>query len=174
LDRVQVPRTALLLLVVLAGCRHVSVTAQPSALARHSREFAAAGWARVDVEQGGTTVVNADDHVVYTIPGNQKSRLWGLVKTGRPDQTAEVTVGTFVAGCAAGSPDCLAQRATGSLTVGTRRELDPGKLGIFLFGALGAIVGTACLAICDRPDGWAYAGTAIGYGVMITPLFTVY
>ena len=161
-------------MALAAACRHVAVTAQPAALARRGADFAAVGWARVEVEQGGVATVNADDHVVYTIPGNQQSHLWGLVKTGRPDETREVTVGTFVAGCATGDRGCIARSATGSIHVGTRRELDPGLLAIFAFGALGAIVGTTCIAICDRPGNAAYVGTALGYGVMIAPVLTVY
>lgn len=162
--------------LALAGCSHVAVFAQPQAIASHATEFSGRGYARVELEQGGTLGVGASDLVDVTIPGNEKSYLWGLVKTGTPDQSQQITVDTLVAGCGPDRPggDCLAARVRGPIRIGMRRQLDPAQLGIGVFGALGAIVGTTCLAICSRHSDWEYVGTALGYVVMIVPLTTVF
>ena len=160
---------------MLVGCRHVPVYATAPELARHREQFAITGFARVNVEQGGTHSVAAVDRVVVTIPGNQRSHLWGFVRTGRPTQVEEVTIGTLVSGCDADArgADCLAARVQGMLRVGKRRELDPAMLGVGAFGALGVVVGGTCLAICNEPNVWAYVGTAIATVVMLVPLATV-
>ncbi|MDB4954820.1 MAG: hypothetical protein JWO36_2389 [Myxococcales bacterium] len=163
-------------MLALAGCTHVAVYAQPPAIARHRAELAAGGYARIDVEQGGTVTVAADDLVNITIPGNERSHLWGLVKTGTPDEVMQVTLGSFVSGCDGDGVGeaCLAARASGPIRVGMRREIDPAKLGIGLFGLLATVVGSVCLATCSNRTGWSAVGTAIGAGVMIYPLTTVY
>ena len=100
----------------------------------------------------------------------------GLIKTGTPDQVEELSVGSLVAGCGPDrrGGDCIAARARSAIRVGTQRWLDPQLLGVGLFGALVAVVGTTCLAICSNRSGWAYVGTAVGYVVMFVrdhPLF---
>lgn len=161
---------------VASAAADVAVFAQPQAIANHAAELRGDGHAQVEVEQGGTVTVSVDDPVSITIPGDERSHLWGLIKTGTPDQVEDLTVGTLVAGCGpdrAGG-DCIAARARGPIRVGTQRRLDPGLLGIGLFGALGAVVGTTCLAICSNRGGWAYVGTAVGYVVMFVPLATTF
>jgi hypothetical protein len=162
--------------VALAGCAHVTVFAQPQAIASHAVALRGAGTAQVEVEQGGTVAVATGDLVDVTIPGDEQSHLWGLFTTGTPDQTQKLPVGTLVAGCGPDRPggDCLAARVRGPIRIGTQRRLDPAQLGIGLFGALTAVVGTTCLAICSRRSDWAYVGTALGYVVMIVPLTTVF
>jgi hypothetical protein len=163
--------------LALAGCSHTLAFAQPQALAKHATEFRSGnGYARVEVEDGGTAVVAADYVVDVTIPGNEESHLWGLVRTGVPDQTNQVSVGTLVAGCGPDRPggDCLAARVRGPIRVGMQRRLDPALFAIGLFGALGAAVGTTCLMTCRDHNPWAYVGTGIGYVAMIVPLSTVF
>lgn len=172
----HVTRTILCAAVVLSGCAHVAVFARPDAIARHAGELATRGNARVEVEQGGTVSVSVDDPIVVTLPGNERSYAWGLIKVGDPDQTQELSVGSFVAGCGpdGGGPDCMASRVRDSIRVGTQRHLDPRGLGIGLFGALAAVVGSVCLATCSSRSNWAYVGTGIGIATMVVPLSTVF
>ena len=165
-----------LVFVALAGCTHFDATAQPTTIARHGPELRAAGYARVEVEQGGTVSVAADDLVVVTLPGTERSHLWGLVKTGTPDETQKLTLGNFVAGCTAEGrgPDCMAARARGSIRVGRGRRLDPMGLGIGLFGLATTVVGFTCLAVCSTHGTAAYVGTGLGVVVMLVPLATVF
>ena len=167
-------RALVVAVVALAGCAHVTAFAQPQAIVDHAREFRGAGYAQVDVEEGGTIPVAADTVLDVTIPGDEQHHLWGLITTGTPDRHEELTVGSFVAGCDQPGGDCMAAKVRGPIRVGEQRRLDPSLFGIGLFGAAAAIVGTACLAVCRHPDGWAYVGTGIGYVVMIVPLATVF
>jgi hypothetical protein len=163
-------------ILALAACAHLPVSTQSSVLVRHGDDFAGRGYAHVEVDEGGTVPVSADDHVVVTIPGNETSHLWGLIKTGTPDETREVTVGTFVAGCDRDGhgPDCLASRTRGPIRVGTQRRLDPKLLAIGLFGALATVVGITCLSTCSNLNGWAWVGTGIGVITFIVPMATIY
>lgn len=163
--------------VALSGCTHVAVFAQPDAIARHAGELATVGHARVEVEQGGTVSVFADDPIVVTIPGNQQSYAWGLITIGVPDETQKLSVGNFVAGCGpdASGPDCMASRVRGSIRVGTQRHLDPSGLAIGLFGAIATAVSTVCLTTsCSSRNSLAYVGTGIGVVTMAVPLSTVF
>ncbi len=160
------------LVVVLTACTHVSLSTQPTTLALHTSELAAGGHARVEVDQGGTAVVDAEDVVAITIPGNQRSHLWGLITTGTPDETRALTIRNLVAACPGN--DCLATRAVGTVKVGERRELDPARLGIGVFGAAATVASIACLAVCHDPGGWAYVGTGIAMTALIVPLSTVF
>jgi len=162
--------------LALAGCSHIAVFAQPQAIANHAAELRDTGHAQVEVEQGGTVAVSVDDAVSITIPGNERSHLWGLIKTGTPDQVETLSVGNLVAGCGPDRPDgdCIAARAHDPIRVGTQRRLDPELFGVGLFGALVAVVGTTCLAICNNRSDWAYVGTAVGYVVMFVPLTTTF
>jgi hypothetical protein len=162
-----------LALVFLAACTHTALYAQPSTLANHAAELAGDGRASVEVDQGGTAQVRADDLVEITLPGHQRSYLWGLVTVGQPGETRELTVRNLVAGCGQGG-DCLAERATGPVHVGTRRGVDPYKLAIGIFGALATVGASACLATCRDPGGWAWVGTGIATATMIAPLSTVF
>jgi hypothetical protein len=157
-----------LALVLVAACTHVSLSAQPSTLAEHAQEFAANGRARIEVDQGGTQVVSAEDVVAITIPGHQHSHLWGLITTGKPDETRELTIRNLVTGC----PECLASPT--SIHVGERRELDPARLGIGVFGAAATVASIACLAVCHDPGGWAYVGTGIAVTAFVVPLSTAF
>jgi hypothetical protein len=161
-----------LALVVLAACTHVPLSTEPSTLALHAPELAANGRARVEVDQGGTQVVDAEDVVAITLPGHQRSHLWGLVTTGRPDETRELTIRNLVAGCP--GDGCLATRAAGSIHVGERRRVDPARLGIGAFGAAATVASLACLAICHDPGGWAYVGTGLAVTAFVVPLSTVF
>lgn len=167
---------AIIAAVALSGCAHVAVFAQPDAIARHAGEFATRGHARVEVEQGGTVSVSTDDPIVITIPGDERSYAWGLIKVGVPDQTQKLSVGSFVAGCGpdGSGADCMASRTRGSIRVGTQRHLDPGGLAIGVFGAVATIIGSVCLATCSNHTGWAYVGTGIGVATMLVPLSTVF
>jgi hypothetical protein len=157
-----------LALMLVAACTHVSVSAQPSTLALHASELTASGHARVEVDQGGTQVVDAEDVVAVTIPGNLRSHLWGFVTTGKPDETRELTLRNLVTSCA----ECLTTHA--SIHVGERREVDPARLGIGVFGAAATVASLACLAVCRDPGGWAYVGTGIALTAFVVPLSTVF
>jgi hypothetical protein len=161
---------ALVIALTCVGCAHVPVTAQPVALANHADELTTTGHARVEVEQGGTQLVTADDVVSVVLPGHQKSHLWGLVKTGRPDESVTLTVRNLVAGC----PDCLATRATGHVDLGTRREIAPTYLAIGAFGAAAMVASFTCLAVCSNVGGWAYVGTGIATATFVVPLSTAF
>lgn len=148
---------ALLVTATLAGCRLVPVTARPSALSLRREELALAGFARVEVDQGGTIVVDAVQRI--DVIGTDLVR-------------REVSIGELVAGCAgdAHGPSCRA----GPIRVGTRRELDTRQLVIGLFGLATTIVGVACLTICSDPDPSAAAGVALGVVTLAYPLSTVF
>jgi hypothetical protein len=161
-----------LALMLVAGCTHVPLSTQPSLLAVHAPELTANGHARVEVDQGGTQNVSAEDVVAITLPGNQRSHLWGLVTTGTPDETRELTIRNLVADCP--GDGCLASRAAGTIHVGERREVDPARLGIGLFGAAATVASFACLAVCHDPGGWAYVGTGIAVTAFVVPLSTVF
>jgi len=166
-----------LALLALAACTHQDVFARPRAIARHRPELMTKGFARVEVEQGGTFAIDSSERVAIVLPGNQKKHLWGLVKTGKPHQAIEVSIGELAANCDANGvgPDCLAAKITDEpLRVGSRAKLSGTELAIFLFGAAGFIVGVTCLSICSERGNAAYVGTAIGAGVMIQPLTTVF
>lgn len=156
------------LALVLAACTHVPLSAQPSALAAHAQEFTATGRARVEVDQGGTQVVRAEDVVAITIPGHQHSHLWGLVTTGTPDETRELTIRNLVTSC----PECLTSPT--AIHVGERREIDPARLGVGLFGAAATVASLACLAVCHHPGGWAYVGTGLAVTAFVVPLSTAF
>lgn len=157
--------------VFVAACTHVPLSTQPSTLALHASELGAKGHASVEVEQGGTTRVDADDVVAVTIPGTAHHYLWGLVSTGTPDETRSLSIGSLVTGCPG---DCLAEHAVGDVEVGTRRKLDPTRLGIGLFGAVATVASVACLAVCNHPGGGAYLGTGLALTTVIVPLSTVF
>lgn len=154
--------------MLVAACTHVPLSAQPSAFALHAPELSANGRARIEVDQGGTQLVDAEDVVAVTIPGNQRSHLWGLITTGRPDETRELTIRNMVTSC----PECLATHT--SIHVGERRHLDPARLGIGVFGAAATVASLACLAVCHDPGGWAYVGTGIAVTTFVVPLSTVF
>src|SRR5262245_38266617 len=137
-------RPACLAVLALAGCVHEAVSAEPRLIAAHREQLMAKGHARIPVIEGGTFAVDASERVVVRIPGNQRTHLWGLVKTGRPDATIEASIGELVANCGpdGAGPDCMAARASGQVRVGTRSRLDPKGLAIFLFGAAGLTVGS--------------------------------
>ena len=160
------------LVVVLAACAHVPVSTQPSTLALHAPELTANGRARIEVDQGGTQLVDAEDVVAITIPGNQRSHLWGLITTGKPDETRSLTIRNLVSACPGN--DCLATRAVGTIKVGERRQLDPARLGIGIFGAGATVASLACLSVCHDPGGWAYVGTVIALTTLIVPLSTTF
>jgi hypothetical protein len=164
------------LVVATAGCQHLVVTAQPATLARHAGELSSTGRARVEVDQGGTISVGADDPVMVTFPGNEHSYLWGFVKTGTPDETRRLTIASLVAGCGpeGHGPNCLASHAGGAIRVGTQRRLDLTKLAFGVFGAVATVVGTTCLAVCSNVNGWAWVGTGLGIVTFVVPLSTVY
>ena len=161
-----------LALAVLAGCTHSAVSAQPSALAAHAPELAAGGRARVDVDQGGTTVVDPEDVVAVVIPGNERHHLWGLITTGTPDETRQLTVRNLVTGCP--GADCLADHVRGPIRVGTRSHVDAARVGIGTFGAAATVASFACLAECHDPGGWAYVGAALALTTLIVPLSTAF
>jgi hypothetical protein len=164
-------------LLALAACTHQDVFARPRTIARHRRELAAKGFARVEVEQGGTFAVDASERVAIVIPGNQKKHLWGLVKTGKPHKSIEVSLGQLAANCDADGlgPDCLAAKITDEpLRVGSRAKVSGTELAIFLFGAATFVTGIVCLSVCSERGNAAFVGTAIGAGVMIQPLTTVF
>lgn len=163
-------RRLALLLTACTACTSVSLTAQPSTFALHAPELAAGGRARVEVDQGGTTSVDADDVVAVVLPGNQRRHLWGLVTTGKPDETRVLTIRNFVSACP--GTDCLATRAVGAVKLGERKELAPARLGIGLFGAAATVASIACLAACHHPGDWAYVGTGIAVATLIIPLST--
>jgi hypothetical protein len=138
--------------LALAGCSHIAVFAQPPAIANHATELRSAGHAQVEVEQGGTVAVSVDDVVNITIPGDEGSHLWGLVKIGTPVGWRRSAPERWSPAAAPTGPVATASRpARGPIRVGTQRRLDPGLLGIGLFGALGAVVA--------RPA-WRSAATA--------------
>lgn len=145
---------------------------QPSTLAHHAPELAASGRARVEVEQGGTAVVDAEDVIAVVIPGNERQHLWGLVTTGHPDETRALTIRNLVAGCP--GPDCLAERARGPIRVGTRTAVDPARVGIGAFGAAATVGAFACIAECNDPGGWAYVGAVLALATMIVPLASAF
>ena len=142
------------------------------ALATHAPDLAATGHARVEVEQGGTAVVDAEDVIAITIPGNEHHHLWGLVTTGHPDETRQLTIRNLVAGCP--GPDCLAERARGPVLVGTRKALDPARAGIGVFGAAATLGAFTCIAECHEPGGWAYVGAVLALTTMIVPLASAF
>lgn len=159
-----------MLLVCVAACAHVPVTAQPATLVAHAGEFRAQGYARVEVDQGGTAAVSGETVITIDVPGNERSHLWGLVKTGHPDQIEPMTIANFVAGC----PACVATRAQGPIHVGERRELDGRLLALGLFGAAATAGSITCLAECTNPGGWAYVGTVLAAIVMLVPLASTF
>jgi len=161
-----------LALLPLAACTRTALWSQPSALATHAPELAATGHARVEVEQGGTAVVDAEDVIAITIPGNERHHLWGLVTTGHPDETRQLTIRNLVAGCP--GPDCLAERARGPILVGTRTAADPKRIGIGTFGAVATAGAFTCLAECHDPGGWAYVGAVLALATMIVPLASAF
>ncbi|MBV8759439.1 MAG: hypothetical protein JO257_19280 [Deltaproteobacteria bacterium] len=161
-----------LALVVLASCTHTAVFAQPNALVAHAPDFAAGGRAQVDVQEGGTTVVDPEDVVAVVVPGNEQHHLWGLITTGTPDETRQLTVRNLVAGCPGG--DCLAERVRGPIRVGTRSRLDATRAGIGAFGAAATVVSFACIAECRDPGGWAYVGAGLALTTLLVPLATVF
>jgi hypothetical protein len=110
------------------------------------------------------------------IPGDQESHLWGLVTTGRPDEIRELTVGSFLTGCArdATGADCLAARTHAPIAIGTQRRLDATTLVIGVFGAIATTIGITCLATCSNLNGWAWLGTGLGIATFVVPLSTVY
>ncbi len=164
---------ALATLVLLSSaCVHVDTFAQPTALARHGDDLRATGTARVEVEQGGTVAVGADDVVQVVFPGTEESHLWGLVKTGTPDAAQAVTIANLVARCApdASGRDCLAGRTRGPIRVGHRTRVDGARIGVGLFGAVATTGAITCLAVCTKPGVLAYVGAGIGALVMLVPL----
>jgi hypothetical protein len=165
-----------LALLAIAACTHVAVSTQPGVLARHHDDLSGRGYTRIEVDQGGTIPISADDHVAVTIPGNERSYAWGLIKTGTPDETREVTIGTLVAGCDRDGhgADCLAARTAGPIWVGTQRRFDGKLFAIGVFGALATAVGITCLATCSNLDGWAWVGTGIGIITFTVPMATIY
>ena len=162
-----------LLPVALAGCAHLPLSTEPSQIARHADEIEAHGAADVEVDQGGTERVLAEDVVSVTLPGNQRSHLWGLVTTGHPDETRTLTIRNLVSGCEGGRP-CLATRAVGPVDVGTRRALDPRRAWLGVFGAFATIASIVCLAKCRDPGGWAYVGTGLATATFLVPVSTVF
>jgi hypothetical protein len=166
-------RTAI---VALAACAHVPVSTQSSVLVHHHDDFAGRGYAQVEVDEGGTVPVSTDDHIVVTVPGNETSHLWGLIKTGTPDDTREVSVGTFIAGCDRDGhgPDCLAARTRGAINVGTQRRFDATRFAIGVFGAIATAVGVTCLATCSNHGGWAWVGTGLGVITFTVPMAPIY
>jgi hypothetical protein len=166
-----------LALLALAACTHQDVFARPRTIARHRAELMSKGFARVEVEQGGTFAVDSASRVAIVLPGNQKKHLWGLIKTGKPHKAIEVSIGELAANCDAEGrgPDCLAMKITDEpLRVGSRAKVSGTELAIFLFGAATFITGVTCLSICSEKGTAAWVGTAIGAGVMIQPLTTVF
>ncbi len=159
-------------LVVLAGCTHTSVFAQPHALVAHAPDFTAGGRARVDVEQGGTTGVDPEDVVAVVVRGNEQRHLWGLITTGTPDETRRLTVRNLVAGCP--GAECLADRVRGPIRVGTRSRIDAARVGIGAFGAAATVVSLACIAECRDPGGWAYVGAGLALTTLLVPLATTF
>jgi hypothetical protein len=169
----RLPVTALIALA-LAACAHVPLSAQPGAIARHADELAARGHAEIEVEEGGTAHVASADRISVRIPGNEQSYLWGLVTTGSPDRYQDLTIGSFVAGCGpAGGPDCLARRLTDPIHIGTRRVLDPTRVGIGVFGAITTAMGVFCLASCQRHSDAAYVGTGLAVATLLYALSTL-
>jgi hypothetical protein len=160
------------LVLVVAACTHVPLSTEPSTLALHAPELTANGRARVEVDQGGTQLVDAEDVVAITIPGNERHHLWGLVTTGKPDETRSLTIRNLVAACPGN--DCLATRAVGTIKVGERKQLDPARLGIGVFGAGATVASVACLSMCHDPGGWAYVGTVISLATLLVPLSTTF
>jgi hypothetical protein len=167
---------SLVVVVAVAACRHVPVYTRPDLLVRHADDFAERGYARVDVVQGGTVGVTAEKHVDVLIPGNERSHLWGLIKTGTPDETRDVTVGTLVAGCGPTNhgPNCLASRAQGEILIGERRELDVTRLATGLFGVVAATMSITCLAVCSNVGPAAWIGAGLGVAAFAAPMSTVY
>jgi hypothetical protein len=161
-----------LALMSLTACTHTPLWSQPTALANHAPELATSGHARIEVEQGGTALVDAEDVIAITIPGNQHSHLWGLVTTGHPDETRELTIRNLVAGCP--GPDCLADRARGPVLVGTRTAVDPARVGMGIFGAAATGAAFTCLAECHDPGGWAYVGAVLALTTLIVPLASTF
>lgn len=161
-----------LALAALAACTHTQLSAQPTTLVDHAPELAGGGHARIAVDQGGTAVVDAEDVVAVVIPGNERRHLWGLITTGTPDETRQLTLRNLVTGCPGN--DCLAERVRGPVLVGTRSKLDPGRAGIGIFGAAATVASIACLAECHDPGGWAYVGAVIALATMIVPLASAF
>lgn len=161
-----------LALCVLAACTHSAVFAQSSSLSAHAPEFSAGSRARVDVDEGGTTIVDPEDVVAVVIPGNERHHLWGLITTGTPDETRQLTVRNLVAGCP--GSDCLADRVRGPIRVGMRSRLDAKRFGIGAFGAAATAVSFACIAECRDPGGWAYVGAGLALTTLLVPLATVF
>lgn len=162
--------------IAVAACAPVPLTAQPPTLAEHAAELATSGAGRADVEvdQGGTRRVFRDDVVAVVLRGNQKSHLWGLVKTGTPDQATSLTVGELVAGCddTGTNRGCALARIDGPIQVGTRQRFDAARAGVFLFGLAATTVASLCLAACSERSGWAYVGAGLGAVTMLAPLAT--
>jgi len=159
-------------LVMLASCTHSAVSAQPSALVAHAPELAAGGRASVEVDQGGTTVVDPEDVVAVVIPGNERHHLWGLVTTGTPDETRQLTVRNLVTGCP--GTECLADHVRGPIRVGTRSHVDAKRVGVGAFGAAATAASIACLAECRDPGGWAYVGAGLAVVTLLVPLSTAF
>ena len=161
------------LIVLLAACVHVPVSTQPNVLAMHARELGDRGFARIDVDEGGTIVVPADRPVTITIPGNERLYAWGLIKTGTPDETRAMTVGTLVSGCATGG-DCMASRVRGPILVGEQRRFDARNFAIGMFGAVATALSVTCLVKCSNLNGWALVGTGLGAVTLMVPLASFY
>jgi hypothetical protein len=164
------------LLIVLAACKQVPVRAMPMEIVRHRAEFQQRGFARVDVVEGGTIAVDSERELAMTIPGNQKSYAWGLVKKGQPTYTTVIKVGDLLAECdeQGRGAKCLASRVVGPSEIGIRRKVDPKLVAIGLFGVATMIASGACLAICKDNGEAAYIGFGISVAVMIWPLSTVF
>lgn len=160
------------LVVVLAGCARVPLSTQPTTLALHAPELTANGRARVEVDQGGTLVVHADDVVAITLPGNEHRYLWGLVTTGTPDETRTLTIRNLVTECPGN--DCLAARAVGPINVGERKRVDPARLAMGVFGAGATVASVACLSVCHDPGPYAYVGAVLAVTTLLLPLSTVF
>ena len=157
---------------MLAACTHTAVFAQPQALVAHAPAFAAGGRAEVEVEQGGTSVVDPEDVVAVVVQGNERRHLWGLVTTGTPDETRELTVRNLVAGCP--GAECLVDHVRGPIRVGTRRSVDAARVGIGAFGGAATVASIACIAECRDPGGWAYVGAGIALVTLLVPLSTTF
>ena len=160
------------LVLVLAACAHVPVSTQPSVLALHAPELAATGHARIEVDQGGTQLVEAEEVVAITLPGDERHYLWGLVTTGTPDETRSLTIRNLITACPGN--DCLATRAIGTIKVGERKQLDLARFGMGIFGATTTLASIACLSVCHDPSPYIYVGTVIALTTLLLPLSTVF
>ncbi len=160
------------LIIVLASCVNVPLSTQPSTLALHAPELTASGRARVEVDQGGTQIVDAEDVVAITLPGNEHQYLWGLVTTGKPDETRLLTIRNLVTACPGN--ECLASRAVGAIKLRERKQFDATRFGIGVFGAGATVASVACLAVCQHPGISGYVGTGLALTTLLLPLSTVF